>query len=130
MNLEIESKKQTQEKVCTIYFDGACPLCSKEIATYKQWRGAEYIVWIDASACPEYELGSELKRDAALARLHIRNAEGKLEQGAAAFLELWKHFPAMAWLTPLLSHQATIKFLDVLYWLFLRIRPRWRKHLS
>jgi ubiquinone biosynthesis monooxygenase Coq7 len=127
MNLAIENKKQIQEKLCTVYFDGACPLCSKEIATYKQWRGAERIDWIDASACPESELGVELKRDAALARLHVRNNEGKLEHGATAFLELWKHFPAMAWLTPLLSRQVTIKLLDVLYLLFLKIRPLWRK---
>jgi ubiquinone biosynthesis monooxygenase Coq7 len=130
MNLAIENKTQIQEKRCTVYFDGACPLCSKEIATYQQWRGAESIVWIDASACPEYELGSELKRDAALARLHVRNAAGELEQGAAAFIELWKHFPAMAWLTACLSQPVTIKLLDALYRLFLKIRPLWRKPQS
>ncbi|MFZ6747397.1 thiol-disulfide oxidoreductase DCC family protein [Undibacterium sp. Ren11W] len=127
MNLDIESKTQIQEKRCTVYFDCACPLCSKEIATYKQWRGAESILWIDASACPEYELGSELKRDTALARLHVRNADGELEQGAAAFIELWTHFPAMAWFTPCLSQPMTIKLLDTLYRLFLKIRPLWRK---
>ncbi|WP_295755478.1 DUF393 domain-containing protein [Undibacterium sp.] len=127
MNLEIENKAQIQEQLCTVYFDGACPLCSKEIAAYKQWRGAERIAWIDASTCPESELGSELKRDAALARLHVRNAGGELEQGAAAFIELWKNFPAIAWLTACLSQPVTIKVLDVLYRLFLKIRPLWRK---
>jgi predicted DCC family thiol-disulfide oxidoreductase YuxK len=130
MSEHIENNKQIQEKTCTVYFDGACPLCSKEIATYKQWRGAGRIAWIDASACRESELGSELKRDAALARLHVRDAEGQLVQGAAAFLELWKHLPAMAWLTPLLSQQVTISLLDVLYRIFLKIRPLWRQPSS
>ncbi|TDK64423.1 thiol-disulfide oxidoreductase DCC family protein [Sapientia aquatica] len=117
----------TPQKNCTVYFDGACPLCTKEIATYKTWQGAEQIEWVDASSCPEQELGVELDRSSALARMHVRDAEGNLIQGAAAFVELWAHLPAMAWLTPVLSNSFMIKILDVMYALFLRIRPLWRK---
>ena len=119
-----------QERSCTVYFDGACPVCSKEIATYKKWHGADRIQWVDASACQEHDLGVALNREAALARLHLRDADGKLLQGAAAFVELWKHLHALAWVTPFLSYPLAIKLLDVLYFFFLRIRPLWRKPLS
>jgi predicted DCC family thiol-disulfide oxidoreductase YuxK len=130
INVSASNKNTMQELNCTVYFDGACPVCSKEIATYQKWVGADRIQWVDASACNEQDLGAALSRDAALARLHLRDADGKLLQGAAAFVELWKHLPAMAWITPFLSHSLAIKFLDVLYRIFLSIRPLWRKPLS
>lgn len=114
-------------KSCTIYFDGACPVCAKEIATYQGWRGAERVEWIDASRCSTQELGSELERTQALAKLHVRDANGNLTSGAAAFVVLWSHFPALAWLTPLLSKSVMISFLDRLYVVFLKVRPIWRK---
>jgi len=117
----------TPQNGCTVYFDGACPICSKEIATYQKLKGGEQITWIDASVCNEQELGATLDRPAALARLHVRDANGNLVQGAAAFVEMWKHLPALSWMTPLLSNRPTLFMLDWLYLLFLRIRPLWRK---
>lgn len=115
------------QKNCTVYFDGACPICSREIATYQKWQGAQNIAWVDASQCPEPELGATLDRNAALARMHVRNAQGELVQGAAAFVELWAHLPALAWLTPFLSNRPAIRILDLLYNVFLKVRPLWRK---
>lgn len=112
---------------CTVYFDGGCALCAKEIATYQQWRGADQITWVDASQCPQAELGTQLNRDAAMARLHVRDAQGELIGGAAAFVEIWKHLPALAWLTPLLATRPMLLLLDVLYAGFLKIRPLWRR---
>lgn len=112
---------------CTVYFDGGCPLCAKEIATYQKWRGADQIAWVDASQCPDGELGVQLNRDAALARMHVRNANGELIGGAAAFVEMWRHLPALAWLTPVLATRPMLALLDVLYVVFLKIRPLWRR---
>ena len=43
--------------VCTIYFDGACPLYRREIVHYCQQAKAPSIAWLDAVACAESELG-------------------------------------------------------------------------
>lgn len=32
-----------------VYFDGACPVCSREIATYRRAQGAEALRFIDVS---------------------------------------------------------------------------------
>jgi len=116
-----------QANSCTVYFDGACPICRREIATYQKWRGASDITWLDASRCDEQVLGADLDRRSALARLHVRNAQGELVEGAAAFVELWAHLPALSWLVPFISSRPVIRILDLLYDVFLRIRPLWRR---
>lgn len=80
---------------------------------------------MDASICAEKELGARLVRQSALARLHVRNAECELVQGAAAFVEMWRHLPTLAWITPFLSSRIAIRFLDLLYGVFLTIRQLW-----
>ncbi|MFZ6847720.1 thiol-disulfide oxidoreductase DCC family protein [Undibacterium sp. RuRC25W] len=123
----LESGSKTTSTSCTVYFDGACPICSKEISTYQKLKGGDHIQWVDASVCQDQELGDELNRQSALARLHVRDAQGKLVHGAAAFVEMWKHLPALSWVTPLLSNRIAIGLLDLAYNLFLRLRPLWRK---
>ncbi|MFZ6801197.1 thiol-disulfide oxidoreductase DCC family protein [Undibacterium sp. Di24W] len=115
------------EKVCTIYFDGACPVCAKEIATYRNWQGAERIDWIDASRCTDLALGTQLERAQALAKLHARDENGMLVSGAAAFVMMWRQMPALKWITSFLDHAWIIRVLDYLYEAFLKIRPLWRK---
>lgn len=121
-------KNKQQRKSCIIYFDGGCPICTKEIATYQKWHGADRIEWIDASKCEEKELGEQLDRAQALSKLHARLLNGKLVSGSAAFVELWKNFPALKWLTIFLNNALMIRCLDLFYALFLQIRPIWRKH--
>jgi predicted DCC family thiol-disulfide oxidoreductase YuxK len=115
------------QAVCTIYFDGQCPVCSNEIATYRQWRGSDQIQWIDASSCNEDTLGPQLSRTDALAKLHARDASGVLVSGATAFVLMWQQMPALRWVTPLLRQSWMIGCLDILYDLFLKLRPMWRK---
>lgn len=115
------------ETVCTIYFDGACPICAREIATYQSWRGGDRIHWVDASHCSEQELGEELERTQALAKLHARDENGVLVSGAAAFVTIWQQLPALKWMTPCLERAWFIRLIDRLYFMFLKIRPWWRK---
>jgi predicted DCC family thiol-disulfide oxidoreductase YuxK len=115
---------------CTVYFDGACPLCSKEIAHYQQCRGAETIDWVDVSQCEESELGPQLQRSQALAQLHARDTNGNLVFGAAAFVMLWQQLPALRWLSVYLKQPWMLWVLNRLYQVFLILRPLWRKKIN
>ena len=127
MNNDISVKNKDASSICTIYFDGGCPVCSREIATYQSWRGADKIKWVDASRCAEEDFGTELDRTQALNKLHARDESGMLVSGAAAFIVMWRQLPALKWITPALERPWMISILDAMYHLFLRYRPRWRK---
>lgn len=111
---------------CTVYFDGACPVCRTEIAHYQRQRGAEAIAWVDASSCDEAALGPGVDRSAVLRRFHVREADGSLVSGAAAFAVIWQRLPAFAWLAKLASFRPVLAVLEGGYKIFLRIRPWWR----
>jgi ubiquinone biosynthesis monooxygenase Coq7 len=114
------------EETCTVYFDGACPLCRREIAHYRSRAGAESISWVDVATVEAAALGENLDRDAALARLHVRDADGRLVSGAAAFAAIWRRLPAYAWLGRLASPPPVQWLLEGGYRGFLAVRRLWR----
>ena len=105
-----------------VYFDGGCPVCSREIAFYRRLSGAERISWIDARHCAPEALGAGLDREAALARFHVRRGDGDLVSGGAAFVEVWARFPAWAWLGRLANLPPARRGLELAYEVFLRVR--------
>ena len=109
-----------------VYFDGGCPVCSREIALYRQWPGTEGFDWIDVSRVDAAALGSDLDRTAAMARMHVRRADGELVSGAAAFAEMWRHMQGLRWLGRLLALPLVKAVADLAYRGFLRVRPLWR----
>ena len=122
---ERSSSAATARSPC-VYFDGACPLCSKEIAAYRAARGGDQLQWVDANGCDEAALGPALNRSDALARLHVRLADGTLLSGAAAFVAIWQRLPAfraLAWLARL---PGALLVMEGAYRAFLRVRPVWR----
>lgn len=123
----MSSNESSSRSPCTVYFDGGCPLCDREIATYRQARGGNAIHWVDASQCDANQLGAGLDRQLALKRLHVRSANGTLFSGAAAFVEIWRHLPALAWIARLCSSGLALAVLDFAYERFLIVRRLWRK---
>jgi predicted DCC family thiol-disulfide oxidoreductase YuxK len=111
---------------CTVYYDSACPVCRREIAHYRRLRGADAIAWVDAATCDEPALGADLDRTRALARFHVRDADGTLVSGPLAFVAIWRQLPALAWLAPLASSRPALAVLEWAYGMFLRARRRWR----
>lgn len=111
----------------TVYFDGACPVCSAEIAHYRRQPGAGDCTWIDAASCGEAEFGPGLTREAALRRFHVRRSDGELVDGMKGFAALWRVLPRTAWLGRIASLGPMPWLLDRAYGAFLALRPLWRK---
>jgi predicted DCC family thiol-disulfide oxidoreductase YuxK len=111
----------------TLYYDGACPVCLREVAMYRKQRGAEAVCWVDAARCDALDLGPGLTRDAALRRLHLRRPDGALVSGAAAFAELWQALPRWSWLGRLFASAPALGLLEAGYRAFLAVRPLWRR---
>ena len=109
-----------------VYYDGGCPLCRAEIASYQKTEGGASLRWVDAHAGSAAALGPDLDAATALARMHVRRADGTLLKGAAAFAEIWSQLPRWRWLARLARLPGMLPVLDVLYTVFLAVRPLWR----
>lgn len=109
-----------------VYFDGGCPLCRAEISAYQRTEGGDALRWVDVNSCGEAELGTELDKTKALARLHVRRPDGTLVDGAAAFAEIWSALPRWRWLGRLARLPGMTPLMELGYVLFLRLRPLWR----
>ena len=109
----------------TVWYDGACPLCLREIALMRRLDRRGRIAWIDASradaACP-------LDRATMLARFHA--AEGpRLHSGAAAFAAMWRALPLLRPLGEAARNPVVLRLIEAVYVRFLRIRPALQRRL-
>jgi predicted DCC family thiol-disulfide oxidoreductase YuxK len=109
----------------TVWYDGSCPLCQREIALMRRLdrRGAiRFVDVADAQAiCP-------VDRSALLARFHARE-NGTLYSGAAAFAAMWRAIPLLRPFGLLARNSFMLKLLDGLYAIFLKYRPRLQRLL-
>lgn len=124
--LETATGAEPEAAELTVYFDGGCPICSREIAMYRNQEGADRCAWVDASSCPEATFGPGLSREKALARIHVRRADGTLVDGVRGFALLWQKLPRFAWAGRIASLGPIPVVLDAAYAVFLRVRPLWR----
>ena len=106
----------------TVYFDGSCPLCRREIALYRRLPQAAQLAWVDVSA--GQALGEDLSCAAAMARFHVRDPQGRLFSGAAAFSLMWRQFPGWRWLGYLSAWPLLSWVFELAYLAFLPVRPR------
>lgn len=106
----------------TVYHDGACPICSVEIGHYKKLSGADRIRFIDATSAEEAAFGEALDRDKALARFHVRRADGRLLSGAEAFAELWQTLPRYRRFGRIARFPFILQGLELTYRLILPVR--------
>ena len=104
----------------TVWYDGGCPLCRREIAMMRRWDTAQAIDFIDVddsgADCP-------IDRGDLLARFHARE-DGTLLSGAAAFAAMWRAIPRLRPLGLAARNGAVLWVLERAYRQFLRIRPR------
>lgn len=103
----------------TVWHDGACPLCRREIALMRRLDRRKAITFIDAS---EATTECPIDRSALLARFHARE-DGQMLGGAAAFGAMWRAIPALRPLGLAARNPVVLAVLERSYRGFLRIRP-------
>ena len=59
----------------TVFFDGACPVRSLEIAAYRLLKGGDAFKWVDASRCAPTQFREGLDRADALNRLRVQRPD-------------------------------------------------------
>lgn len=104
----------------TVWYDGDCPLCRREIRLMRRLDRGRAITFIDvarfAGECP-------IDPRDLLARFHAQEG-GQMLSGAAAFAALWRAIPLLRPLGLLARHPRVLSFLESAYVRFLVLRPR------
>jgi len=106
----------------TVYYDGSCPLCRREIALYRRSQGADRILWLDVSA--GLPLGEGLSCEDAMRRFHVRDEQNRLLCAGAAFARLWLALPGWRVLGWVFVWPPMSWVLELAYRAFLPLRPR------
>ncbi|WP_425995146.1 thiol-disulfide oxidoreductase DCC family protein [Caulobacter sp. DWR1-3-2b1] len=104
----------------TVWFDGDCPLCVREIALMRRLDRRGAIAFVDLAGgggCPA-------DRAALLERFHAQESGGEMVSGAAAFAALWRAIPVLAPFGRMARNPVLLWGLERAYRGFLRIRPR------
>ncbi|MGL4974763.1 MAG: thiol-disulfide oxidoreductase DCC family protein [Bosea sp. (in: a-proteobacteria)] len=112
---------------CTVLYDGACPVCSREIAVYQRLSAgaADAPLFVDVTNAEPVALAG-LTKEQALARFHVVTQNGTLVSGAEAFLSLWRATPRFRLLGRALSVPPMPWLLERAYRGFLVVRRLWR----
>lgn len=107
----------------TVYYDGACPLCSREIDHYRKKDTAGRLRLVDIAA-PGFDARAAGLDPAAVNKfLHVRLPDGELVTGLAAFTAIWDVLPGFG----LLARAARLPLVNPLlrggYRVFAAVRP-------
>jgi predicted DCC family thiol-disulfide oxidoreductase YuxK len=119
--------ESTPNRQVKVWFDGACPMCIREITMMRRLDKKGAIDFVDVSgdgdpSCPVDQ--AEL-----LARFHAQE-NGEILSGAAAFAAMWRAIPLLRPLGLIARSRLVLALLERLYIAFLRVRPRLQKRLS
>ena len=120
----------TPPRRLTVFYDGACALCRRQVAFWQRLDQDGRIDWQDISRDARALLGSGISHRRALHRVHARTAEGQRLQGARVMSALLQEVPRLRFLGRLASLPPFIWLLELLYMLASPLRRlftgRWR----
>ncbi len=97
----------------TIYYDGICKLCSKEIDYYKKRVAPSAVTWIDIARNGNALKNYGISQAEALLHMHAIDGNGKVLVGVDAFIALWKQLPYWRVLAQIVSVKP-VKFIATL----------------
>jgi predicted DCC family thiol-disulfide oxidoreductase YuxK len=110
----------------TVWFDGGCPLCLREIGLMRRLDRRGAIAFVDLT---DGETTCPIDRGELLARFHARERDGALVSGAAAFAAMWRAIPVLAWAGHLARLPPAAWLLERGYLAWLRVRPALQRAL-
>jgi predicted DCC family thiol-disulfide oxidoreductase YuxK len=120
---QMKESTMAQFDTASVYFDGLCPLCSREIDHYRKLAGAELIRFVDITRDdfqPEVE---GVNPQQVHKVLHMRTRDGDLQTGIDAFIEIWKLLHRYQWAAKWAQYGGIRILLKMGYSMFAQLRP-------
>lgn len=103
----------------TVWFDGDCPLCIREMALMRRLdrhRAIDFVEIQSAESCP-------VDTQTLMARFHAQERGEDIVSGAAAFAAMWRAVPLLRPVGLLARFRPVLWLLERGYRGFLKVRP-------
>lgn len=110
-----------------VWYDGACPLCLREIALMRRLDRRGTITFVDVAA--DADPSCPIDRAQLLSRFHAEE-DGVVHSGAAAFAAMWRAIPLLRPLGMAARNRTVLRILEAAYVRFLKIRPQLQRFFA
>lgn len=113
----------TNDGPLTLFYDGLCPLCSREIDHYRRAAASDPAVRFVDIASPGFDAGAHGLDPLRVHReMHVKEGD-RVHVGVDAFLAIWRRVPGHRWLLNLSRIPGVSDLMHVGYFLFATVRP-------
>src|SRR6185312_12041932 len=76
-----------------VFYDGACPLCRREVGHYRKRDREAHVRWVDI-ARPDFSAAAFGLNPVRLGQvMHARTADGRVFTEVSAFVKIWEALP-------------------------------------
>jgi len=112
------SKFQRNPSMISVFFDGKCNLCSKEINYYRRIAPKNTFNWVDITKTPGELDKFEIKLSDGLRLMHGADSKGNIFPGVDAFIIMWKQIKYWKFLGLFVSLPIIKQIANLLYQYF------------
>lgn len=110
----------------SVYYDGKCGLCSREIRYYKRIANKDVFNWVDITENPTCLEKFGVTYKTALEALHCRDHQGNFHIGVDGFVLIWRHIPSWKFASylirlPIIYSLAKLAYKAFAVWRFRRL---------
>jgi predicted DCC family thiol-disulfide oxidoreductase YuxK len=105
-----------------VFYDDACPMCSKEINHYRRLEACHPITWVPIHKDYQTLNSFGFSKNTLLERLHVVRGDGVIVTGASAFATIWYSIKRYHLLGKLVYKLKLIPVLEIFYTQF----AKWR----
>jgi predicted DCC family thiol-disulfide oxidoreductase YuxK len=102
----------------SVFFDGKCNLCSKEINYYRRIAPKNTFNWVDITKTPGELDKFEIKLSDGLRLMHVADSRGNIFTGVDAFIIMWKQIKYWKFLGLFVSLPIIKQIANLLYQYF------------
>ena len=110
----------------TVFYDGKCSLCSKEINIYKNHAISLPFKWVDITSTPHELTQHDFSITEGLKKLHAMDGQGHFHIGVDAFILIWRNIPQWRFLAhivdlPLIKQCANFLYTSFANWRYKKL---------
>lgn len=121
-------KKMQSKNMITVFFDGKCGLCSKEINYYRKIAPDGIFIWHDITKSADDLKANGISLSQGLKLLHTKDIDGKFYVGVDSFILIWKQLKRWRLLAIFVSLPIIKQIINFAYKIFANWRFKRLKH--